>query len=141
VKRVSTIVVVVVALVLGATTYAAVARKSRSAAPAKPRAAIAVSASMSGLLYPGSTRPLRLRVKNLLARKIKALAVNVKVGKPTHGCPAWAVVGGRFALRATLPRGATRTIWASLHMLATSPNACQGAQIPLSFTMTLDGRP
>jgi hypothetical protein len=141
VKRISTILVVVVALVLGATTYAAVVHRGSSAAKSKPRAAISVSASVSGLLYPGSTRPLRLRVKNLLPRKIKALAVSVKVGKPTHGCPAWAVVGGRFAVRATLPRGATRTVWVSLRMLPTSPNACQGAQIPLSFTMTLGGRP
>ena len=140
-RRISTILVVVVALVLGATTYAAVARKGSSAAKAKAHPALAVSARVSGLLYPGSTRPLRLRVKNLLARKITALAVNVKVGTPTHGCPAWAVVGGRFALRATLPRGATRTVWVSLHMLPTSPNVCQGAQIPLSFTMTLGGRP
>jgi hypothetical protein len=32
-------------------------------------------------------------------------------------------------------------MWASLRMLPSSPNACQGAQIPLSFTMTLDGQP
>jgi hypothetical protein len=51
------------------------------------------------------------------------------------------VVGGHFALRLTLPRGATRTVWASLRMVPGSPNACQGAQIPLSFTMTLDGHP
>jgi hypothetical protein len=141
VKRISTILVVVVALVLGATTYAAVTRGTFTTSKVRTGPAIAVSAKVSGLLYPGSVRPLRLRVKNLEPRKIKALAVNVKVGKPTGKCPTWAVVGGRFALRATLPRGATRTLWASLHMLSSSPNACQGVQIPLSFTMTLDGRP
>lgn len=140
-KRISTILVVVVALALGATTYAAVTRSGSSAAKAKPRHALAVSARVSGLLYPGSTRPLRLRVKNLLPRKVKALAVQVKVGKPTGRCPTWAVVGGRFAVRVTLPRGATRTVWASLRMLPSSPNSCQGAQIPLSFSMTLDGHP
>ncbi|HEY2317029.1 MAG TPA: hypothetical protein VGH67_01935 [Solirubrobacteraceae bacterium] len=140
-KRISTIVVAVVALLLGATTYAAVTRPGSSTRTAKPRHALTVTAKMSGLLYPGSIRPLRLRVKNLLPRKVKALAVDVKVGKPTGRCPAWAVVGGRFAVRVTLPRGATRTVWASLRMLPSSPNACQGAQIPLSFSMTLDGRP
>ena len=140
-KRISTILVVVVALALGATTYAAVSGGRFTTAKARPRPAIAVTAKVTGMLYPGSVRPLRLRVKDLLPRKIKALAVNVKVGKPTGKCPTWAVVGGRFALRATLPRGATRTLWVSLHMLSTSPNACQGAQIPLSFSMTLDGKP
>jgi hypothetical protein len=138
-KRFSTILVVVVALALGATTYAAVLRTHAPAHKAKPRPAIAVTAQVSGLLYPGSIRPLKLRVKNLMAHKLRALAVNVKVGKPTHGCPSWAVVGGHFALRLTLPRRATRTVWASLRMVPTSPNSCQGAQIPLSFTMTLDG--
>jgi hypothetical protein len=140
-KRITMILVAVVALALGATTYAAVLRTGSSAHRAKPRPAIAVTAQVSGLLYPGSIRPLKLRVKNLMKRKLRALAVNVKVGKPTHGCPSWAVVGGHFALRLTLPRHATRTVWASLHMLPGSPNSCQGAQIPLSFTMTLDGRP
>jgi hypothetical protein len=139
-KRISTILVVVVALALGATTYAAVLHSS-AAHKAKSRPALAVSAQVSGLLYPGSIRPLKLRVKNLMSRKLRALAVNVKVGKPTHGCPSWAVVGGHFALRLTLPRGATRTVWASLRMVPGSPNSCQGAQIPLSFTMTLDGHP
>ena len=139
-KRISTILVAVVALALGATTYAAVTHGTFTTASAKARPAISVAAKVSGLLYPGSVRPLRLRVKNLLPRKLKALAVNVKVGKPTGGCPSWAVVGGHFALRLTLPRGATRTVWASLRMLPRSPDSCQGSQIPLSFTMTLDGR-
>jgi hypothetical protein len=140
-KRITTILVVVVALILGATTYAAVLRLGPAAVKHKPRPAIAVSAQVSGLLYPGSIRPLRLRVKNLMSHKLRALAVNVKVGTPTHSCPSWAVIGGHFALRLTLPRRATRTVWASLRMVPGSPNSCQGAQIPLSFTMTLDGRP
>jgi hypothetical protein len=141
-KRFSTILVVVVALALGATTYAAVLRTS---APhtAKPRPAIAMTAQVSGLLYPGSIRPLKLRVRNLMSRKLRALAISVRVGKPTHGCPSWAVVGGHFALRLTLPRHATRTVWASLRMVPGSPNSCQGAQIPLKLTLTLalDGHP
>ena len=140
-KRISTILVVVVALALGATTYAAVLRIGPAAVKHEPRPAIAVSAQVSGLLYPGSIRPLRLRVKNLTSRKLRALAINVKVGKPSGRCPAWAVVGGHFALRVTLSRRATRTIWASLRMVPGSPNSCQGAQIPLSFVMTLDGHP
>ena len=83
----------------------------------------------------------RSRIRMVTRTPREPWAVNVKVGKPTHGCPSWAVVGGHFALRLTLPRGATRTVWASLRMVPTSPNSCQGAQIPLSFTMTLDGHP
>jgi hypothetical protein len=138
-KRISAIVVVVVALALGATTYAAVTGARFIPAQAHPGPAISVAATVSGLLYPGSVRPLRLRVKNLLDRNLRALALNVKVGKPSGGCPAWAVAAGRFALRLTLPRRATRTVWASLRMVPGSPNSCQGSQIPLSFTMTLDG--
>ena len=88
----------VVALALGATTYAAVLRIGPAAVKSAPRPAIAVSAQVSGLLYPGSIRPLRLRVKNLTSRKLRALAINVKVGKPSGELPRMG--GGRRALRA-----------------------------------------
>jgi hypothetical protein len=140
-KRISTIVVVVVALALGATTYAAVVHTHAAALKATSRRAIVVTAQVSGLLYPGSARQVKLRIKNLLSHKVRVLALTLKPGKPTGRCPAWAVVGGHVALRMTIARRGTRTAYASLRMLATAPDACQGTSVPFSFSATLDGKP
>jgi hypothetical protein len=140
-KRISTIVVVVVALALGATTYAAVVHTHAAALKATSRRAIVVTAQVSGLLYPGSARQVKLRIKNLLSHKVRVLALTLKPGKPTGRCPAWAVVGGHVALRMTIARRGTRTAYASLRMLATAPDACQGTSVPFSSSATLDGKP
>jgi hypothetical protein len=140
-KRISTILVVVVALALGATTYAAVLHTSAASQKAVHRRALAVTAQVSGLLYPGSVRPVKLRVKNLLPRTVRVLRIQLKTGQPSNHCPSWAVVGGRLAVRMTIAGRSTRTAWASLRMLPTAPDACEGASVPLSFSATLDGKP
>ena len=140
-KRISTILVVVVALALGATTYAAVLRTNSASLKATSRRAIVVTAQVSGLLYPGSVRQVRLRVKNLLSRKVRVLGLQLKTGQPSGRCPSWAVVGGRLTVRMTIARRGTRTAYGSVRMLTTAPDSCQGASVPLSFSTTLDGRP
>ncbi|HXD64617.1 MAG TPA: hypothetical protein VNV17_08375 [Solirubrobacteraceae bacterium] len=140
-KRISTILVVVVALALGATTYAAVLHSNAAALKAPSRRAIVVSAQVSGLLYPGSVRSVRLRIKNLLAHKVRVLGLQLKPGRPTGRCPTWAVIGGRIAVRMTIARRGTRTAYASLRMLTTAPDSCQGTSVPLAFSATLDGQP
>ena len=140
-KRISTIIVVVVALALGATTYAAVIQNHAGSLKATSRRAIAVTANVSGLLFPGSVQPVRLRIKNLLSHKVRILGLALKTGQPTGSCPAWAVTGGRVNVRMTIARRGTRTAFASVRMLATAPDSCEGASIPLSFSATLDGQP
>jgi hypothetical protein len=140
-KRISTIVVVVVALALGATTYAAVLHSHGGSLRPTSRRVIVVTARVSGLLYPGSVRPVKLRIKNLLSRKIQILALRLKTGQPSGRCPAWAVTGGKLAVRMTVARRGTRTAYASVRMLATAPDACEAATVPLSFSATLGGRP
>jgi hypothetical protein len=140
-KRISTIVVVVVALALGATTYAAVLQNHAGSLKATSHRALVVTANVSGLLYPGSVRPVKLRIKNLLSRKIRILALQLKTGQPTGRCPSWAVAGGRLTVRMTIARRGTRTAYASVRMLATAPDSCEGASVPLSFSATLDGQP
>ena len=140
-KRISTILVVVVALALGATTYAAVLRSNAGSLTIPTRRALVVTAQVSGLLYPGSIRPVKLRIKNLLSRKVRILALQLKTGRPSSGCPAWAVTGGRLAVRMTIARRGTRTAYASVRMLPTAPDACEAASVPLSFSATLDGQP
>jgi hypothetical protein len=140
-KRISTILVVVVALALGATTYAAVLHNHGASLKATPRRPIVVTAQVSGLLYPGSVRPVKLRIKNLLSRKVQILALRLKTGRPSGRCPAWAVTGGKLAVRMTIARRGTRAAYASVRMLSTAPDACEGATVPLSFSATLGGRP
>ena len=138
-KRISTILVAVVALALGAITYAAVVHNRAVSLTVPSRRAIVVTATVSGLLYPGSVRQVRLRVKNLLSHKVRVLGLRLKTGKPSGSCPSWAVVGGRIAVRMTIARRGTRTAYASIRMLTSAPTSCEGATIPLAFSATLDG--
>jgi hypothetical protein len=102
---------------------------------------LVVTAQVSGLLYPGSVRAVKLRIKNLLSHRVRLLALQLKTGQPNKRCPAWAVTGGRLAVRMTIARRGTRTAYASVRMLASAPDACEGASVPLSFSATLDGQP
>lgn len=139
-KRISTILVAVVALALGATTYAAVLHTHSASVKAGTRRAIVVTAEVSGLLYPGSVRSVELRVRNLLSRKVRVLGLQLKTGQPSGRCPSWAVVGGRLAVRMTVARRGTRVAWGSLRMLPTAPDSCEGVSVPLSVSTTLDGQ-
>jgi hypothetical protein len=141
VKRISTILVVVVALALGATTYAAVLHNHAASLKSSSRRVLSVTANVSGTLYPGSVRQVRLRIKNLVARKVRILSLQLKPGKSTGNCPSWAVIGGRITVRMTIARRGTRTAYASLSMLATAPDSCEGVTIPLAFSATMDGQP
>ncbi|HTU97100.1 MAG TPA: hypothetical protein VMF14_14735, partial [Solirubrobacteraceae bacterium] len=132
---------VVVALALGATTYAAVLHNQAASWKTTNRRAIAVTATVSGLLYPGSVRQVRLRIKNLLSRRVRVLGLGLKPGKPSGDCPQSAVVGGRINARMTIARRGTRTAYVSIRMLSTAPASCEGATIPLAFSATMDGQP
>jgi hypothetical protein len=138
VKRISATVVMVVALILGATTYAAVLRKSS----AKPRSTgiwpgIVVSGNVSGL-YPGMSKRMQLRVHNLLNHRVIVHWLVVQVGKPGGTCPARALQGGRYPVLLSLPRRGTRTISVALRMSAGVANVCSGAKFPLTFQVTSD---
>jgi hypothetical protein len=139
VKRISASLVMVVALVMGATTYGAVLRKGNH----RPRSTgawpgIMVSGSVSGL-YPGTSTRLPLKVRNLLNRTVTIRWLDVQVGKPGGACPARALQGGRYPLRLSVPRRATRTISVSLRMAAGVSVVCSGARFPLTFQVTSDG--
>jgi hypothetical protein len=131
--------VTVVALLLGATTYAAVLPKGS----ASPRSTgtwpgVVVSGHVSGL-YPGVSKRMQLRVHNLLNHRVIVRWLVVQVGKPGGSCPARALHGGRYPLLLALPRRATRTISVALRMSAQAPNVCSGARFPLTFLVTSDG--
>jgi hypothetical protein len=72
---------------------------------------------------------------------VRVLELQLKPGQPSGRCPSWAVVGGHLTVRMTIARRGTRTAYASLRMLATAPDSCEGATVPLSFSATLDGQP
>jgi hypothetical protein len=139
VKRISATIVMVVALLLGATTYAAVLRRG-SVGPRGTRMwpGIIVSGNVSGL-YPGMSKAMPLRVHNLLNHRVLVQWLVVQVGKPAGNCPARALHGGRYPLRLSIPRRATRTIAVALRMTAGVPNGCSGARFPLTFQVTSDG--
>lgn len=138
-KRISATIVMVVALALGATTYAAVLRKGAD----KPRftgtwPGIVVSGNVSGL-YPGMSKRMQLRVHNLLNHRVIVHWLTVQVGKPGGTCPARALQGGRYPVLLTLPRRGTRTIAVALRMSPGVGDVCAGARFPLTFQVTSDG--
>jgi hypothetical protein len=138
VKRISATIVMVVALLMGATTYAAVLRKDA----AKHRSTrtwpgIVVSGNVSGL-YPGMSKRMQLRVHNLLNHRVTVHWLAVQVGKPGGSCPARALQGGRYPLLLNLPRRGTRTISVALRMSPGVANVCSGARFPLTFQVTSD---
>lgn len=138
-KRISATVVMVVALLLGATTYAAVLRTGS----VKPRSTqawpgIVVSGNVSGL-YPGMSKRMQLRVHNLLNHRVIVHWLTVQVGKPGGSCPVRALQGGRYPILLGLPRRGTRTISVALRMSAGVANVCSGARFPLTFQVTSDG--
>ena len=74
-------------------------------------------------------------------RKVRVLGLELKTGAAERPLPVLAAVGGRLSARMSIARLGTRTAYASVRMLATAPDSCEGASVPLSFSATLDGRP
>jgi hypothetical protein len=139
VKRLTATIVTAVALVLGATVYAAFARGgSTRSVGSGTRPGLVVTGSVSGL-HPGGCQRLALHVHNLLNHRVVVRWLTVQVGQPGGGSPARAVTGGRYPVTLSIAKRATRTIAVSLRMVAGAPNACQNARFPLTFKVTSDG--
>jgi hypothetical protein len=91
-------------------------------------------------LYPGASKPLSIKVKNMSGRTIKVPSLKGKLSAKTSraGC-----TGARTNLilswsgkAATIPNRKTRTMALTVTMPATVADACQGA----TFTITVSVR-
>jgi hypothetical protein len=91
-------------------------------------------------LYPGSSKPLKLRLTNPNDAPIAVKIVTVKVRSTTVSCPSSAIKATKF--KGTKRIGAHRTakIKVKIRMKATTPDACQGAKFRLIYGGKAVGR-
>ena len=101
---------------------------------ASRRGTFRITGHVTGL-YPGVHKKLRLRLKNLNPTPIRVVSVRVRVRSTAAACPSNVVRVGRLKRRARVTVKARRVRKVSLpvSMLASAPDACQGARFRLRY--------
>jgi hypothetical protein len=86
-------------------------------------------------LFPGRQTQLVMSITNPNSFAIDVTSVTVTVGTPTNrtGCGAANVVATNFTGSFIIDKKATTTNSLAIQMLASAPDACQGASFPLTF--------
>jgi hypothetical protein len=84
-------------------------------------------------LYPGSSKPLKLRVTNPNDGPITVKLVTVKVRSTTVACPSSAVKATKFKGNKRVGAHRTTKIKVKIRMKATTPDTCQGARFRLIY--------
>jgi hypothetical protein len=89
-------------------------------------------------LYPGSTKPLTLRITNPYGYSIRVLPVTAAVVRTTNragclGIPANVTVSTRGIRAAVIRRKATKTLTLHVTMPRTVADSCQGATFRITF--------
>jgi hypothetical protein len=139
-------VTLIITLVATSAAAAAVTHARQPAPHGGPElvASVAKRFSITGVpvtgLYPGATRPLTVKVKNIYAFPIKIGTLKTTVKSSNRpGCTGAAANLQVVASGArTVPIRAHKTKTVVLHvtMPSTVSNACQGAKFSLSFSAT-----
>lgn len=123
-KRLAALIPVVIVLVLCAA--------GGTNAGAAPTNDFTMSADFTGL-YPGArlTAPVTVHNSRSFAIDVKAATVLVADASPT--CVAGNVVAHSFSGDVRVPANGTTTVPVRMEMVASAPDACQGAVFPLTF--------
>jgi len=85
-------------------------------------------------LYPDADVTVPVTVHNPMAYDLAVHTANVQVGNATPGCTADYLEASPFSGDIVAPAHGDTTIPIRMHMLASAPDACQGATFPLSFS-------
>jgi len=91
-------------------------------------------------LYPGSSKPLKLRLTNPNDAPISVKLVTVKARSTTVSCPSSAVKATKFKGNKRIGAHRTAKIKVRIRMKATTPDACQGAKFRLIYGGKAVGR-
>lgn len=91
-------------------------------------------------LYPGVTKPLKLRITNPNSRPITVKLVTVKVRSTTPGCPSSAIKAKRFKGSKKVAAHRSAKVKVKIRMKPTTPDACQGARFRLRYGGKAVGR-
>src|SRR4051812_26159325 len=85
-------------------------------------------------LYPNADASVPVTVHNPAAYELAVHTAAVRVGDASPGCPAINLEAFSYSGDVVAPRHGEATIPIRMHMVASAPDACQGATFPLSFT-------
>lgn len=99
---------------------------------------LALSGSVSALV-PGAHRTIEVEVTNPNGREATVTEIAVAVTAEQAGCPASALEVGRADTPLTVPAAASRTTSLPVTLVATAPDACQGASFALRYSATATG--
>jgi len=136
----------IITLVATSAAAAAVTHARQPAPHGGPElvASVAKPFSITGVpvtgLYPGATRPLTVKVKNIYAFPIKIGTLKTTVKSSNRpGCTGGAAnlqVVATGARAVPIRAHKTKTVVLHVSMPSTVSNACQGAKFSLSFSAT-----
>jgi len=85
-------------------------------------------------LYPDADVTVPVTVHNPMAYDLAVHTAAVQVGNANPGCTADFLEASSFSGDVVAPAHGDTTIPIRMHMLASAPDACQGATFPLSFS-------
>ena len=85
-------------------------------------------------LYPDADVTVPVTVHNPKTYDLAVHTAAVQVGDASPGCAAGYLEASSFSGDVVIPAHGDTTIPIRMHMLASAPDACQGATFPLRFT-------
>jgi hypothetical protein len=93
----------------------------------------AVKGKVAGL-YPGAGKPMTVVVTNRNSFAIRVTLLKAKARTSTQGCPPGSIKLGKFPGPLKIGAKAKRQLVWPVQMMASTPNACQGARFVLTFS-------
>jgi hypothetical protein len=99
---------------------------------AKAKPAVSIRGHVGGL-FPGATKPLRLKLRNRTARPVVIKSVLAKVRRAAPGCSKRNLVVKKKRLRRRIRGGAGGRAKLKVSMVADAADACQGAKFKLRY--------
>jgi len=84
-------------------------------------------------LRPGGTRPMVLTVRNPNSIGIRVTSLTVRAGAASAGCSASSLTLPQWTGSLVVPKNGTATLTVQVGLKPTAPDACQGAQWPLTY--------
>lgn len=85
-------------------------------------------------LYPGATKRMKVGVRNRYPDPVRLGFVRTRAADANPGCTRKNLsIRPRTPTQKGIPAGKRRRVRVAVTMLATAPDACQGARFPLRF--------
>ena len=128
---------------VGLLTFGAFSFAGSSAAP-KPKASGQSNGQANGHkdfivsgqvenLRPGGSRPMVLTVRNPNSVGIRVTSLTVRAGAASAACQASSLTLPQWTGSLVVPKNGSATLTVQVSLQSSAPDACQGAQWPLTY--------